>query len=72
MKLKHWQGNDNKLSLRGSDHSPNRIISVKRVAGGFRFREECDSYFVAVYAKADALALVDELRRWIKDEDNKQ
>ena len=69
MKLKHWQGNENKISLRGSDDTPNRITSVKRVAGGFRFREECDSYFWAVYAKADALALVDELRRWIEDEE---
>ena len=71
MELTKWRNGkaengygDDALILHNSDVS---ILSIERLENGdFRFREECDGCFFEDHTKADALILVDELKRWIE------
>ena len=72
--MKYWHKsrcNPKKLIL--EDGYLDRVLSVTVMPDGdIRFREECDEYYSLEVSKVAALALIDELRRWIEDEGDKQ
>lgn len=43
-----------------------RVLTVKQVPGGFRFRERCDRYYQIVLTREQVLALADELRALVE------
>lgn len=52
------------------DGDMNNVLCVEKDAdGSIVFAEACDDYFKVKYSKEEALAVVDELRRWIENEE---
>lgn len=45
-----------------------RILSVSKNRNFIEFAEECDSHFRHIFTKDEALALIDELRKWVLGE----
>lgn len=43
-----------------------RVLTVKQVPGGFRFRERCDRYYQVVLTREQVLALADDLRALVE------
>ncbi len=58
---------DNEITLSGQRQHPDaaRVLSIERVDGLIRFREECDAYFFEDYTKEQAVELLQEAISWV-------